>query len=705
MCIRDRYQRRVRGASILDQMSIRSRFVWLSDRIDRWAEHFLLNAPTDKASLYAKWEHQIQQANEEGRKLWALGVWAIMATVMSFWDPILVILVSVIVPLALLTRSGANFVKFGWLVHHALLGLFAVRMIVPNTQPSRKEVMAPDITGMFFWVVFLFVWNEVSNTRFSTLLIKHFAANLVVNLLAGVRLAVIAPTVSIFMLFAFCYRRNLGADIADKMVAMIATEKLHQSQIEARFLRRVSDSKSVFLRTLCHELRNPMTAVQGNNEILVRKLSQFAERSQREMSPEVKLELCDALIDDLPKMLRFGSNALLSSKHMSDVLNETLTAAKYEAEEAGGASPSDETVVCIRQCFQTVISMFQVIADRKGIGLKLVIPPEEDDLIVKMHQSCVKQNVINLLGNALKFTDKGAVVVSVQIARGPDEETRLVCSVADTGIGMSPDEQSKLFVPFSQANAEIGDKYGGSGLGLDIVQRSLQDLGGTVRLESVQGKGSTFTFELPVELLPSDSEKQPSAHSSGSAASRTAVNKAARVVSHQKRSVFGVPLEDFAESPDSGPVEISQRRQRRKSRGVLIVDDDSRVRDVLREQLVSMLDCRVTAASNGSEAVQIVEGTVFDLIIMDINMPVLGGLDATKAIRAGSTKNASTPIVGFSANSLEADLELAKNVGMDAYLTKPYRLAELCETVSEFTEATYVRDGRWRGSVTPGGGG
>eukprot|EP00658_Telonema_sp_P-2_P023779 TRINITY_DN1953_c0_g1_i5.p1 TRINITY_DN1953_c0_g1~~TRINITY_DN1953_c0_g1_i5.p1 ORF type:complete len:422 (-),score=128.43 TRINITY_DN1953_c0_g1_i5:252-1472(-) len=214
-------------------------------------------------------------------------------------------------------------------------------------------------------------------------------------------------------------------------------------------------------------------------------------------------------------------------------------------------------------------------------------------------------------------------------------------------IGMTIPEQQNVFDAFQQANSRISQRYGGSGLGLDIVRDSLKQLGGTIRVASVKNKGSKFTFDLPVRI-PIDST--------------------------------------VATKPFSNSLVGAETPSRVQQHGVLVVDDDDMVRQVLHEQLSSCLGCKVSEASNGQTGLEQAGVERFAIILMDVNMPVLGGLEATQRIRDGGGLNATTPIVGLSANVLAADVQAARAVGMDAYLTKPYTLSELSRIILKLTD-------------------
>eukprot|EP00656_Telonema_subtile_P009978 TRINITY_DN1474_c0_g2_i5.p1 TRINITY_DN1474_c0_g2~~TRINITY_DN1474_c0_g2_i5.p1 ORF type:complete len:825 (-),score=158.51 TRINITY_DN1474_c0_g2_i5:16-2490(-) len=621
----------------------------LGAQIDKYATETLLNAPHNDRVLYNKWLEQHEAANEEGRRWWGFCVLGILATAMSFWDWVIGILVFGIIPLALSTRSSEANKKVGWLVNPSMLVWLFLRLSVANVaNPAiRNQVVWVEVVKTVYSLTFVFAWMEVSGLRFSGWLCHHTVAHLIVHVLCGPNASCKTPLLSLFMFGVFCYRRYWGSAVTDQVAALTAREELQQSRVETRFLRNLSETKSVFLRTLCHELRNPMTAVHGNTEILVQRLEQLTEQAHDEQTPELVAEVLAAL----PRMLKFGNNALVSTHHMSAVLNQSLTFAGLEAKHGIEISPSDRTTVNVRESMGTVLQMFQVVADRKGIELELVLPPGED-LMVQTNDNALKQNIINLLGNALKFTETGKITISARTVVSA-EETLLQCSVADTGIGLTDEEQAHLFSAFSQANPEIGARYGGSGLGLHIVWESLKELNGSIRVASTKHKGSTFTFELPVVVGKQHCTALPPNEMS-------AVNQTL-----------------------SNPDDRSLRQRRIDSKSVLIVDDEKLLRDLLKDQLSAVTEYHVTAASNGAEAVQQAGRTKFDVILMDVNMPVMGGLEATRAIRTGDgiAVNAKTPIVGLSANSLDTDLQLAKDAGMDSYLTKPYQFSELCQTI------------------------
>eukprot|EP00656_Telonema_subtile_P017938 TRINITY_DN19673_c0_g2_i2.p1 TRINITY_DN19673_c0_g2~~TRINITY_DN19673_c0_g2_i2.p1 ORF type:complete len:406 (-),score=102.52 TRINITY_DN19673_c0_g2_i2:101-1318(-) len=387
----------------------------LACAVDRWAGRALFDTPTDRdPRVLAKREEMLLVSNQQGRKFWALGIWTMSIAAVGFMDPIIMGLAGFIVPCALLTRPGPAFDKYGRFVHHMLLALFVTRMIVPNNaNPEARAVAGGEDVKLFNWLTFILVWDEVSVQLLSELLCKHMAVHVAVVLLVDARGLLWSLVYSTVMLGVFCYRRRWDRNVTDALERAIAADQLVHSKQEARFFKDLSDSKSVFLRTLCHELRNPMTAVQGNNELLVRKLERFTHQRESELGGLKRAlaqlggehsKLMNNVLTELPKMLQLSSNALLSSRHMSDVVNQTLTTVQMDSQSGIVAPEEDETEFSPGEVVETVLRMFDIVAQRKGVELRLEMPPGEERVRVCARQTCLKQIVINLLGNSLKFT-------------------------------------------------------------------------------------------------------------------------------------------------------------------------------------------------------------------------------------------------------------------------------------------------------------
>eukprot|EP00656_Telonema_subtile_P014822 TRINITY_DN1766_c0_g1_i4.p1 TRINITY_DN1766_c0_g1~~TRINITY_DN1766_c0_g1_i4.p1 ORF type:complete len:679 (-),score=123.41 TRINITY_DN1766_c0_g1_i4:328-2364(-) len=438
--------------------------------------------------------------------------------------------------------------------------------------------------------------------------------------------------------------RCFSAVVTDKVLAAEAKEKLRRAEIEAASMEEQSASKTGFLRVLCHELRNPMTAVLGNNEMLAHRLKGYQDAMDSGMSFQDSLQFTTDIVTQLPQLSKFCRNALLSLDHMGAVLNETLTMSKMEADQGIVITSA---VVDLRDLFQSVLSMFEIQAETKGIELRLDLTELGESPLFRTDKSWLSQIVINLLSNALKFTDQGQVAVTGRVLERKGGIAHLEFRVTDTGIGIAPSEQSKLFEVFAQANDQIQGEYGGSGLGLNIVKTTLAKMGGSIRVESAKGQGSEFIFDLPCAVA--GSKPVPDQHRSPS-------------------QTAPVSAKDDPTAPH-----------------ILIVDDDNILRDVLAEQLL-VLGCTVTAVGNGTDAIQRTSGEKFSMILMDIDLQCPpNGLETTIQIRSGGL-NAETPIVAVSGNSLEDDFLKGEQAGMNGYIVKPYTLSTLRVMVTEYTQ-------------------
>jgi CheY-like chemotaxis protein len=248
--------------------------------------------------------------------------------------------------------------------------------------------------------------------------------------------------------------------------------------------------------------------------------------------------------------------------------------------------------------------------------------------------------MLNFLSNGLKFTERGGVTVTVHQSAASDSHDRLRVEVADSGIGLSPDQIDHLFDRFTQADASVSRQYGGTGLGLAICKRTLDLMGGLIGAESRPGEGATFWFEV---VLP---------RAEG-------------------------PIADEA----SAPPESLERPLR-----LLVVEDVA----VNRELILTLLrpfEVEIETAENGAQAVEAMERGAYDLVLMDVQMPVMDGLTATRAIRAsGSPAAEATPIIAMTANVLPEQVQTCLAAGMDDHLGKPINPADLLAALSRWAE-------------------
>lgn len=361
-------------------------------------------------------------------------------------------------------------------------------------------------------------------------------------------------------------------------------------------------SRTLFLANMSHELRTPMNGVIGITEILLAEPQPESTRHQLELIQR-------------------------SGQQMVALVNDILDLTRLES----GRVAVERLPTSLSLIVSDVRALLQPIADNKGISLVSEVADDVPEAIVS-DPTRVRQVLTNLAANAVKFTQSGRVTLTVS-RRGP----KLRCEVADTGIGMSPEVQRRLFQPFEQADVSYTRRYGGSGLGLALSQRLVVLLGGSLQVQSTEGVGTTMAFELPVEVT--------------------------------------APLSAAPPAP------LTWRGQ---SRRVLLVEDNPLNRHVALA-LLEKCGCQTQVACDGDEALTAVHREPFDLVLMDCHMPNVDGFEATRRIRALGGTVGQVPIVALTASALAEDLSHCREAGMDDVLTKPLTLVALRQALERAT--------------------
>jgi len=360
-----------------------------------------------------------------------------------------------------------------------------------------------------------------------------------------------------------------------------------------------NEAKSNFLASMSHEIRTPMNGILG-----------MAQSLKAADLPPAEHEKVAIILD--------------SGASLLSVLNDVLDFSKIEAGKFDiTPSPNDIVYTADR-----VVRLFETHARDKDIAIGLT---HDDDLPrnVVCDAERVRQCISNLVSNALKFTPSGRIDVHISWRRASDAEAMIFIAVKDTGIGMSPDVQSRLFKPFTQADTSIARRYGGTGLGLAISLRLAQLMGGGLAVESATNTGSRFVLSFRAELR---------------------------------------------EAP--GPLHVSKHEVARPAlqglRGlrVLLTDDNAVNRQVVKLFLAPH-GCQITEAVNGKDALDKLAAAEFDLVLLDVHMPVMDGKETIKRIRASESSWSTLPVIALTADAMTGDREYLIGLGMTDYLSKP----------------------------------
>lgn len=381
---------------------------------------------------------------------------------------------------------------------------------------------------------------------------------------------------------------------------------------------KASYAKSEFLAKMSHEIRTPLNVIVGISDIL---------KSTQNISP------------DTVEMVSILSSA---SENLLALINDILDISKIEAQEIKVENIPTDSVSIVND----VLKIMRTKATSKGIKLNFIY---DSDKIMPcfMDPTRLRQIILNLVGNSVKFTDHGSVDVVLSFYE--EENKSLLFEVRDTGIGIPREQQGLLFKNFVQAEGSIGRKYGGTGLGLSISKNLVELLGGKIWLQSDLGQGTSFFFTLPYKPLT---------------------------------KTENIAFDTGNEIKINNVVQLD----RSKKYKILVTDDTEDNRILIRAYLKG-LAVDVVEAEDGLKAVNLVKsGHVFDLIFIDIQMPIMDGYSATQEIRKYELANKlrRTPILALSANAMVEDFEKSKKMDCDAHLTKPIRKNEVINAITKY---------------------
>ena len=469
--------------------------------------------------------------------------------------------------------------------------------------PYQTDYMLDHILGFIFVFGAVGLYVAISSPYFvlflTDVLFQVAAASVILFLNQdSIETNYIFSALVLFTLYALFIGRRLNKTSQE----LVDTNfKLVEAASEAK---NANMAKSDFLSMISHEIRTPMHGILSTVEHLA------------------ETDLSDQQKESLSVVSRCSETLL-------NMLNNILDISKIEAKK----TEIEYVVFSLRTVIEDAVNIVKHSAAEKGLELKFDIDEAVPDYI-KSDQVKIQQILLNLLSNAIKFTEKGSVTISAFLA---EDKKNIRVEVVDTGVGISLENQKKLFTRFTQADASVTRHYGGTGLGLSIAKNFLHLMGGDIGIESQEGKGSNFWFEFPC--------KESISHAS---------------VDRHGNDIINLPGNLF-----------------------VLVADDNEINQRSVERILLYQECHVTMVHNGKEALEKVGLHPYDIILMDMNMPIMDGIEATRALKnMADPKVKSIPVIGLTAATDDESIRKFYNSGIVDHITKPFKKYEFLKTIA-----------------------
>ncbi len=419
--------------------------------------------------------------------------------------------------------------------------------------------------------------------------------------------AVVLGSLLLFWILAVLENRSLRRDA---QIAKSQTEELERLRVKQQVDERAKQAKGQFLANVSHEIRTPMNGILGMSEILLHGKLDSVQQGQVELVHS-------------------------SAQGLLEIIDDILEYSKLEVGEISLVNEPFKLQKIARQ----VLDLARVAVGQKNVGLHIELP-DEIPLQLEGDSSRLRQVLLNLVVNAIKFTHEGDIRIRFSLGGMSDSRALVLCEVIDSGIGIKAADADRLFLPFTQGDESSSRKYGGSGLGLAISKQIVEAQSGKIGVKSNPQGGSTFWFELPFMVAPIQADDK--LHESGMTPAQKAGGR------------------------------------------ILLAEDDPVNQLVAVKQLEFLGLLAVDVANNGNEALDALKRHSYSLVLMDCQMPELDGYEATRRIRAQGWSRADLPIIALTAHAADEDRERCLDAGMNDFISKPVLLENLRNTLAKW---------------------